>query len=81
MFPLGRFKARVSALARLFPRGSVVRKGARKAGPLERITLRSMKFSSSRILPGQSHFVRAFMTSGGIDSIFLSIRRACFVTK
>ena len=50
-------------------------RGARKAGPLESITQRSMKFSSSRMLPGQSHFVSAFMISGEIDLFFCSCGR------
>ena len=50
-------------------------------GPLERITALSMKFSSSRILPGQSQRVRAFMVSAGMVSIPLFILPAVFRYK
>jgi hypothetical protein len=43
--------------------------GERSVGPEERMTERSMKFSSSRIFPGQRHCTRVCMVSGGIVSI------------
>jgi len=43
--------------------------GARNSAPLVRITERSIKFWSSRILPGQSYLTSAVITSSGMCSI------------
>jgi hypothetical protein len=43
--------------------------GARRLGPRDKITDRSMKFSNSRTLPGHDQLTRAFMVSEGILSI------------
>jgi len=49
--------------------------------PRVRITARSTKFSSSRMFPGQSQFVRAFIAAAGIVSMCFCIRPASFWTK
>ena len=56
-------------------------RGTRSTGPRERMTALSIRFSSSRTLPGHGQRSRAFMVSGGMDSIRLFILRACFWTK
>src|SRR6266446_532245 len=43
-------------------------KGMRSSLPGERSTARSMRFSSSRTLPGQEYWVRASMASAGMYS-------------
>ena len=48
-------------------------KGARRLGPLERITALSMKFSSSRMLPGHRHATSALIVSERILSIWRPI--------
>src|SRR5437016_1331637 len=54
--------------------------GASSDLPLVRITARSMKFSSSRILPGQSQVLSPFITAVGIASIGFCISLANFWT-
>ena len=49
--------------------------GARNTEPDERMTDLSMKFSSSRIFPGQLHCVRDCMVSAGMVSMCLPMRR------
>src|SRR5205807_1577902 len=56
-------------------------KGTCRVIPLLRITDLSMKFSSSRTLPGQSQFTKAAMVSREIFSIFFFIRTAYLCTK
>jgi len=48
--------------------------GGRSVLPPVRITLRSMKFCSSRMFPGQEWPTSASITSAGIDSICLCMR-------
>ena len=55
--------------------------GASSDLPLVRSTARSMKFSSSRILPGQSQVLSPFITAVGIASIGFCISLANFWTK
>src|SRR5258708_7682537 len=55
--------------------------GACSDVPWVRITERSMKFSSSRIFPGQCQLESFLMAAAGIDSISLFIRRPCFWMK
>ena len=55
--------------------------GASSELPRVRITARSMKFSSSRIFPGQSQAVSPFITAVGIASIFFCICFENFCTK
>ena len=55
--------------------------GARRLGPLERITARSMKFSSSRTFPGHDQLASARIVSAGILSICLFIFPAYFLVK
>ena len=55
--------------------------GARRVGPLERITDLSMKLSSSRTFPGHGQLSRARIVSDGIFSIFRSIFAAYFLVK
>ena len=50
--------------------------GARNSAPLVRITDRSIKFCSSRILPGHSYLTRAVITSSGMCSIGFRMRAA-----
>src|SRR5258708_7429626 len=49
--------------------------------PRVRITARSTKFSSSRMFPGHSQFVRVFIADAGIVSMCFCIRLANFWTK
>src|ERR1039458_6641322 len=55
--------------------------GARRLAPVERITARSMKFSSSRTFPGQCQLTRARIVSDGILSIWPSIVAVYFFLK
>ena len=55
--------------------------GARRLGPLERITDRSMKFSSSRTVPGHGQLTRARIVSDGIVTISRFILSAYFFVK
>ena len=55
--------------------------GTSSAEPRVKITERSMKFSSSRMFPGQSQLESFFMAAAGIDSICFSIRRPYFWAK
>src|SRR5258708_36550660 len=55
--------------------------GACRAVPRVRITERSMKFSSSRIFPGQYQLESFLMAAAGIDSICFCIRRPYFCVK
>jgi hypothetical protein len=61
--------------------GRISAKGARRLGPLERMTARSMKFSSSRTFPGQCQLTRARIVSAGILSICRPISPAYFLVK
>src|SRR5580700_8417039 len=56
-------------------------RGASSERPLVKRTARSMKFSSSRILPGQSQVVSPFITDTGTVSIRFCISLAQFWTK
>src|SRR5580704_3732560 len=56
-------------------------RGASSERPLVNSTARSMKFSSSRILPGQSQVVSPFITDTGTASIRFCISLAHFWTK
>jgi hypothetical protein len=53
----------------------------RRIGPCERITERSMMFSSSLTFSGHVQFTNAFMVSAGTVSICFFIRRAKSCTK
>src|SRR6266404_5476130 len=55
--------------------------GACNALPWVRITERSMKFSSSRMFPGQCQLESFLMDTAGIDSILFCIRRPYFWVK
>jgi len=65
----------VPAVVAQFPDWSLQRRA------VVRITERSMKFSSSRIFPGQCQLETFLMAAAGIDSISLFIRRPCFWMK
>ena len=55
--------------------------GTSRAEPRVRITARSIRFSSSRIFPGQCQRVSFFILAAGTDSISFSMRRAYFWAK
>lgn len=55
--------------------------GDTRTEPCDSMTERSMKFSNSRTLPGQSHFMRASIILVGTLVMDLFIRRANFCTK
>src|SRR5579872_7073600 len=63
------------------PSARISAKGARSAGPRERMTDLSMKFSSSRTLPGHDQPASARIVSDGILSICLFDSLAYFLTK
>src|SRR5580704_4877808 len=56
-------------------------KGARRLGPRDKITDRSMKFSSSRTFPGQGQLTKARIASDGILSMTRPILEAYFLVK
>src|SRR5207245_9174768 len=61
--------------------GTVIVRGGNSAtgtfnvGPDDKITARSITFCSSRMLPGQLYWHKAFIVSDGMVSIVLFIRR------
>ena len=75
------FDSRVPAIGVVFPLLVRPEIGTCSSVPWVRITERSMKFSSSRMFPGQCQLESFFMAWVGTDSIFLFIRRAYFCAK
>src|SRR5439155_246220 len=61
--------------------GAIHSQMRRRTGSGERITARSMRYSSSRIFPGHGYRIKASIVSEGIVSIVLFIRRAKCCTK
>ena len=68
----------LSALSRISANSA---KGALSTRPSERMTDRSIRFSSSRTLPGHCQFTNAFIVPLGIVSICLFNLRENFCTK
>jgi hypothetical protein len=81
MLPIGVGQRACTALRLPVSACLIKSRGKRSTDPDEKSTARSMKFCSSRILPGQSCALRTSITSSGIESMVLLRRAANFATK